>query len=219
LSTPGLELHVVARLHANADAGRRQRIGRSRGRQVGGEKIRPADAVVDEIGCGLALQELAIRQHQSDADRPEVVGPVLLVPERVKPRHRSRFDIRHGEQVADIVGAEQRTIGDEPVHMDEPALPADKLLQVEVELWLHGAKPDRASLDPTAEVGKEIGRVGERQRDAVALEIRPQPAPITGEVGLACRSRIVRAYAVGQNFGRKHLRCTDQGHDAAGQCQ
>jgi hypothetical protein len=53
------------------------------------------------------------------------------------------------------------------------ALPPGELLQVEVELWLDGAEPDCAGLDPAAEVGQEVGRIGERQDHAVALEIGP----------------------------------------------
>ena len=44
--------------------------------------------------------------------------------------------------------------------VDEPALPAGKLLQVEIELRLDGAKPDSASFDPAANVSQEIGGVG-----------------------------------------------------------
>jgi len=44
--------------------------------------------------------------------------------------------------------------------MHQPALPAGKLLQVEIELWLDGAKPNSASFDSAADVGQEIGGVG-----------------------------------------------------------
>ena len=39
----------------------------------------------------------------------------MLVPERIEPRHRARLDVRHGEDVAEIVWAEERPVGDEPV--------------------------------------------------------------------------------------------------------
>src|SRR5262245_40332026 len=57
----GLERDILPWLHAHADAGCRQRICGSRGRQVGRQKGRPANAIVYEIGCSLALEELAVR--------------------------------------------------------------------------------------------------------------------------------------------------------------
>src|ERR1700730_3530056 len=132
----GLELDIVARFDAHANAGGGQRIGGSRGRQIGGEKGRPTDAVVDEVGCSLALQELAVRQHQTGTDRPEVVGGVLLVPERIEPPDGSCFEIRYRQDVAEIVRTEERTMGDEPVDVDSSTLPPHKLFQIEVDLWL-----------------------------------------------------------------------------------
>ena len=82
-----------------------------------------------------------------------------------------------GQDVAEIVRAEERTVGDESVDVHEPALPSRKLLQVEIELRLDGAEPDRAGLDPAADIGQEIGGVGQRKGDAVALEIGPQACP------------------------------------------
>ena len=119
----GLERYIVARLHAHTNAGVRQRIGRSRSRQVGGEKGRPADAVVDEVSRSLALQELAIRQHQAGADGPAIVRRLVLVPERVEPRDRSGLEIRHCQNVAEIIRTNERTMGDEPVDMDWVTLP------------------------------------------------------------------------------------------------
>ena len=155
----------------------------------------------------------------ANTDGPKVVRSVLLVPERVEPRHRSRFDVRHGQDVAEIVRAEERTVGDESVDVDQPALPSCKLLQVEIELRLDGAERDRAGLDPTADVSKEIGSVGQRKRNAVALEVRPQASPIPRKVRLTCRRWIVRVDRLAPRLGRKHVRCGGQGDCATGQSE
>src|SRR5689334_20083063 len=76
-----LKFPLVDGLDADANAGSGQRIGRASGRKIGGEERRPADAVVDEIRRGLALEKLAIRRHQSGANRQLVGQGILLVPE------------------------------------------------------------------------------------------------------------------------------------------
>ena len=125
----------------------------------------------------------------------------MLVPERIEPRHRARFDVRHREDVAKIVCAKERSVGDEPMDVEEPALPPRKLLQIEVELRLDGAEPYRTGLDPAADVRQQIGRVGEREGDAIALKIKPQPTPIAGKVSLTRRSRIIRMYRLPPRLG------------------
>ena len=85
--------------------------------------------------------------------------------------------------------------------VEEPALPPRKLLQIEVELRLDGAEPYRTGLDPAADVRQQIGRVGEREGDAIALKIRPQPTPIAGKVSLTRRSRIIRMYRLTPRLG------------------
>jgi hypothetical protein len=176
----GLKRHIVARLHAHANAGGGQRIDWSRARQVRIEKARPADAVVDEVGRGMALEEMAIRQDQAGADGPAVVGRVLLVPERVEARDRSRLQIRHRQDIAEIVRTEKRTMGDERADVDSPTLPPHEPVQIEIELWLEDPEHDRAGLDPSADVGQEIVGIAESDGDAEALEIGPQPTPIVG---------------------------------------
>jgi hypothetical protein len=103
------------------------------------------------------------------------------------------------------------------VDVNESALPSRKLLQVEIELRLNGAEPDRAGLDPTADIGQEISGVGQRKRNAVALEIRPQASPIPRKVRLTRRRWIVRVDRLAPRLGRKHVRCGGQGDCAAGQ--
>jgi len=91
------------------------------------------------------------------------------------------------------------------VDVDQPTLPSRKLLQVEVELRLDSPEPDRAGLDPAADISQEISGVGERKRNAVAFEIRPQPASITRKVRLTCRRWIVRVDRLAPRCGRKRV--------------
>src|SRR5262249_46096929 len=123
-------------LDADASAGRGQRIGRSSGRKIGGEKRGPADGVVDEVRRRLALEELAIRRHQAGADGQAVIEGVLLVPKRIEPRDRSGFEIRNGENIVEIRGTEKKPVGDEAVGWKFAPLPSHELLQIEVELGL-----------------------------------------------------------------------------------
>ena len=62
--------------------------------------------------------------------------------------------------------------------MDVSTLPPCKLLQVEVDLRLEGPEPDRAGLDPAADIGQEVAGVVEGDGDALTFEIGPQPTPI-----------------------------------------
>ena len=45
-----------------------KRVSRPSGGKVGGKECRPADSIVDEIRRGLALEELAVRRHETRAD-------------------------------------------------------------------------------------------------------------------------------------------------------
>jgi hypothetical protein len=106
----------------------------------------------------------------------------MLVPERVEPRDRCRLEIRHCQDVAEIVGTERRTIGDQAVDMDSIPLPAQKLLQVEVDLRLEDTDHRSAGLDPAAHIGQEIVGVAEGKGDALALKIRSLATPIARRV-------------------------------------
>src|SRR5262249_39924865 len=170
-------------LDADASAGRGQRIGRSSGRKIGGEKRRPADGVVDEVRGRLALEKLAVRRHQAGADGQAVIEGVLLVPKRIEPRDRSGFEVRDRENIVEIRGTEQRPMGDEAVGVKFAALPSHELLQIEGELRLKAPDGDGARSDPATDVGEKIVGIVESEGDAVAVEIGAQSTPIAGQGG------------------------------------
>jgi len=81
---------------------------------------------------------------------------------------------------------------DEAMRVEFAALPAHKLLQVEVELRLKDSDPDGAGPDAAADISEKVVGVVERDRDAVAVEIGPQPTPIAGQGGGRSRWRRFR---------------------------
>jgi hypothetical protein len=163
-------------------AGSGERIGRSSGGKISGEKRRPADAVVDEVRGRLALQKLTIRRHQPGTNG-EALFEVLLVPKRIEPSDRPGFKIGDGENVAEIGRTEKRPVGDEAVGVEFSPVPAHELLQIEIELRLKNSDPDGAGPDSAADIGEKVVGVVERDGDAVAVEIGPQPTPIAGQGG------------------------------------
>src|SRR5713226_1884486 len=124
----GLQHHVLGRLDADANTRSGKRIGRSPGWKIGGKKHRPADAVVDEVRSRLALEKLAVRRHETGANGQAVVEDVLLIPKRIEPRDWSRFEIRHGQNTAEISRTEKRPMGDETMSVKSASLPSRKLV-------------------------------------------------------------------------------------------
>jgi hypothetical protein len=178
----GLKRHLVDRFDADANARCGQRIGGPAGRKIGGKERRPADAVVDEVRRDLALQELAVRRHQAGAHRQAIVEGVLLVPERIEPRDRSRLEIGDRENVAKVGRTEKRPVGHEAVDVKPASLQPHELLQIDIELWLEDPDPDGAGPDAAAHIGEEIVGVREREGEALALEIGPQSPPIAAQI-------------------------------------
>jgi hypothetical protein len=176
-----LKRHVVPRLDPNANAGSGQRIGRSPAGKIGGKKHRPADAVIDEVRGGLALEKLAVRRHQTGADGQAIIEGILLIPKRVEPRDRTGFQIGHCQKVAEVGRTEEWAVRDEPMGVEVAAVPSGKLAQIEVERRLKRAETDGASSNPAADVRQEIVGIVESERDTVALERGPQAAPITAQ--------------------------------------
>jgi hypothetical protein len=117
-----------------------------------------------------AKERLAVGKHQAEANRPKITGRVVLVPERIKALHRPGLDVRHAEEIAEVVRAEQRTVGDETVDVNAIALQARQFLQVEIKLRLERAEPDRAGFDPAADIGEQIVGIGECERDATIIK-------------------------------------------------
>src|SRR5690242_5640693 len=76
-----LKFPLIDGLDADANAGSGERISRPSSRKIGGQKRRPADAVVDEIRSRLALEKLAVRRHQAGTNRQLAGQGILLVPE------------------------------------------------------------------------------------------------------------------------------------------
>jgi hypothetical protein len=179
-----LKRHVIARLDPHANAGSGQRIGGSPAGKIGGKKHRPADAVVDEVRGGLALEKLAVRRHQTGAHGQAVIEGILLIPKRVEPRDRSGFQIGHRQEVAEVSRTEKRAVGDERVGVKVAAVPSGELAQIEFERRLKCAEADGATSDPAMDIGEKIVGVVEGECDAAGLEGGPQTAPITAQ----CRS-------------------------------
>src|SRR6476660_560249 len=72
-------------------------------------------------------------------------------------------------------------MGDEAVGVEFAALPAEELLQIDVELRLKDSDCDGPGPDPATDIRQKIVGVVERNSDAVAVEIGPQPTPIAGQ--------------------------------------
>jgi len=74
-------------------------------------------------------------------------------------------------------------MGDEAVSVELATLPAEELLQIEIELRLKNSDPDGARTNSAADIGEKVVGIIQRDVDAVALEVGPQSAPIAGQGG------------------------------------
>ena len=61
------------------------------------------------------------------------------------------------------------------------ALPAQELLQVDVELGLKGSDSDRPKADTATDIRQKVVGVAEGEDEAFGLEIRPQAAPVAAQ--------------------------------------
>src|SRR6516225_534516 len=177
-----LECPLVRWRDPDAKAGSGKRIGRSSCGKIGGEKRRPADAVVDEVRGRLALQKLAVGRHQPYANG-QAFFEVLFVPEGIEARDRTGFQVGDSENIAEIGWTEKRPMGDEAVSVELATLPAEELLQIEIDLRLKNSDPDGARANSAADIGEKVVGIIQRDVHAVALEVGPQSAPIAGQGG------------------------------------
>src|ERR1700682_4491603 len=129
---------------------------------------------------------------KTDANGQAVIEGVLFVPKRIEPRHGSSFEIRDGQNIAEIRRTESRPVGDEGMGVEFASLPAHKLFQIDVERWLKNPDSDGAGFDSDMDIRQKVIGIVERKSDAMALEIRPQSAPIAGQVRLGDFARFAR---------------------------
>jgi hypothetical protein len=100
--------------------------------------------------------------------------------------------------------------------MDAVAVPAGKLLQIEVDLRLEGAEPGRAGLDAAADIGQKIGGVVQRKDDTLALKRGPQPIPIPSQILLTTRGGIIRPLRLSEGLRRKAVARSGKSERAEG---
>jgi hypothetical protein len=153
------------------------------------------------------LEKLAIRRHETGANGQAVIKGVLFVPKRIEPCHRSSFEIRHRQNIAEIRRTEKRPVGDEAMGVEFASLPAHKLFQIDVERRLKNPDSDSARSDSTMNIRQKVVGIIEGKSDAMAIEIRPQSPPIAGQVGLGDFARFARPLHLRQGRRSKIIGC------------
>src|SRR6202023_2586817 len=87
-----------------------------------------------------------------------------------------------------------------------------KLFQIDVERRLKNPDSDGAGFDSAMDIRQKVVGIVERKSDAIAIEIRPQAAPIAGQVGLGDFARFARPLHLRQGRRSEIIGCrTDQG--------
>nr|WP_261402452.1 hypothetical protein [Chenggangzhangella methanolivorans] len=120
------------------------------------------------------LMKLLVGRHLAKPQRQPVVD-LLVPPEFEQPRGRSRADVVHRHEVADILVGEILAVDLEHAGVEPAALDAEDLLAVELEsevqqpaigrVLAHAAVEDRARVgevearEPEALVGQRVARV------------------------------------------------------------
>ena len=160
---------VLVRLELQANARRREGIGRAAARQVDCGNRREV-GLQENLAC-LAEEEFAVGRELSDPQARLVLPEFLFEPHFRQPRRRYGFDRGDRVHAPHVVAADAPGIVNlEAVCVEGQPLPVGKLLEIDRELRFELALIDRAALEAARHVAEHVVGVDEIVGDAMLGE-------------------------------------------------